>query len=58
MKDEIIDEVRLIREAYVAQHNYDMNLIFEDLESRESASTRRIEDLAAKRKRQSRGDRQ
>jgi hypothetical protein len=57
MKDEIIDEVRRIREDYVAKHAYDMNEIFEDLKTRESKSSRHIEDLAAKRKQQPHGKR-
>jgi hypothetical protein len=57
MKDEIIDEVRRIREAYVAEHGYYMNAIFEDLKARESASASPGEDLAEKRGQQSRADR-
>jgi hypothetical protein len=49
MKYEIIDEVRRIRDEYVAKHDYNLNLIFEDLKARESASSRRIENLAAQR---------
>jgi hypothetical protein len=50
MKDEIIDEVRHIRDDYFAKHHYDLNVFFEDLKKREAASSRLIEDLAAKRK--------
>jgi len=52
MKDEIICEVRRIRDDYVAKHGNDLDAIFDDLQKRESASSRRIEDLAAMRKAQ------
>ena len=57
MKDEIIDEVKRIRDDYVARHAFDMDAIFEDLKKRESASSRPIEDLAAKRKKPSHAER-
>jgi hypothetical protein len=57
MKDEIISEVRRIRDDYVAKHAYDLNAIFDDLKKGESASSRRIEDLAAKRREQPHGNR-
>ena len=56
MKDEIIDEVRRIRDDYVAKHHYNLDDIFEDLKKREATSTRLIEDLAAKRKAQPHGN--
>jgi hypothetical protein len=56
MKDEIIDEVRRIRDDYVAKHHYNLDDIFEDLKKRESTSSRPIEDLAAKRKTQPHGN--
>jgi len=52
MKDEFIEEVRRIRDGYVAKFDYDLNAIFADLKTQESASSRPIEDLAAKRKKQ------
>ena len=55
MKDEIISEVRRIRDDYVAKHGCDLDAIFDDLQKRESASSRQIEDLAAKRKKSSCG---
>ena len=53
MKDEIIDEVRRIRDRYVARHGWDLNAVFADLKKREAASSRRIVDLSAKRRKQS-----
>lgn len=34
-KDEIVEEVRTAREAYAAQFNYDLELMFEDLKKKE-----------------------
>jgi len=34
-KDEIVEEVRAIREAYAAQFDYDLKRIFEDLKKKE-----------------------
>lgn len=34
-KDEIIDEVRAVREAYAARFNYDLAKIYEDLKAKE-----------------------
>jgi len=55
MKDEIIDEVRRIRERYVAKHGHDLNVVYADLKRRESASRRRRVDLAAERQKQHQG---
>jgi hypothetical protein len=33
--DEIVEEVRTAREAYVAQFDYDLELMFEDLKRKE-----------------------
>ncbi|MGH9523128.1 MAG: hypothetical protein ACRD3E_11420 [Terriglobales bacterium] len=35
-KDEIVAEVRRIRDAYAAQFDYDMGRMFEDLKDKES----------------------
>ena len=48
--DEIIAEVRKIREEYAAEHNYDLDEIFEDLKREEASSSRRFVDLRQKRK--------
>jgi hypothetical protein len=34
-KDEIVEEVRAVREAYAAQFDYDLERIFEDLKKKE-----------------------
>ena len=34
-KDEIVDQVREVREAYAAQFDYDLKRIFEDLKNKE-----------------------
>ena len=36
-KDEIVDEVRAVREAYAARFNYDLAKIYEDLKTKEQA---------------------
>lgn len=36
MNDEIVDEVRAIREAHAARFNYDLSAIYEDLKKSES----------------------
>jgi predicted metal-dependent hydrolase len=48
--DEIIAEVRKIREEYAAEHNYDLDEIFKDLKREEASSSRRFVDLRQKRK--------
>lgn len=39
-KDEIVEEVRAVREAYAAQFDYNLKRIFEDLEKREQEDPR------------------
>ncbi len=56
MRDEIIEEVRRIRNRYVRRHGGDVDAIYADLKKREKASSRRIVDLAAMRKKPSRGN--
>jgi hypothetical protein len=36
MNDEIVDEVRAVREAHAAKFNYDLRAIYEDLKKSES----------------------
>ena len=48
MKDEIVDEVRRVREAYVAQFGYDLRRIAEDLRRRERESGRQYISLPPK----------
>ena len=40
-KDEIVEEVRAVREAYAAQFEYDLERIFEDLKKKEQEDRRR-----------------
>lgn len=35
-KDEIVEEVRAVREAYAAQFDYDLKRMFEDLKKKEA----------------------
>ena len=39
LSDEIIDEVRSIRDAHVAKFNYDLRAIYADLKKSETART-------------------
>ncbi len=48
--DEIITEVRKIREDYVAEHNYNLDEIFADLKRKEASSNKRLVDLRRKNK--------
>lgn len=48
--DEIITEVRKIREEYVAEHNYSLDEIFADLKGKEASSNKRLVDLRHKHK--------
>ncbi|MGE0085002.1 MAG: hypothetical protein AB7S75_11340 [Desulfococcaceae bacterium] len=48
--DEIISEVRKIREEYVAEHNFRLDEIFADLKKKELASNRQLFDLRHKHK--------
>ena len=43
--DEIITEVRRIREEYVAEHNYNLNEIYADLKKKEASSNKRLFDF-------------
>ena len=36
MNDEIVDEIRAVREAHAAKFNYDLRAIYEDLKKYES----------------------
>ena len=41
-KDEIVEEVRRVREAYAAQFDYDLKRMFEDLKEREQQEPERL----------------
>ena len=44
-KDEIVEEVRAPREAYIAQFNYDLAEIYRDLKAKEQEHSSRIAPL-------------
>ena len=44
-KDEIVEEVRAVREAYAAQFDFDLKRIFEDLEKKEREEPARLAKL-------------
>lgn len=48
MKDEVVEEVRRVRDAYAAQFNYDLKRIVEDLRRREQESGREYVQLPPK----------
>jgi hypothetical protein len=48
-KDEIVEEIHQIREAYAKSFNYDLDAIFEDLRKKEAKSGRKIVSLSRKR---------
>ncbi len=41
-KDEIVEDIHRIREAYAASFNYDINLIYEDIRKKEYEGGRDI----------------
>ncbi len=49
MSDEIVDEIRKIREAYAEQFNYDLGAIFRDIQERERNSGREYVTLPPRR---------
>jgi hypothetical protein len=48
-KDEIVEEIHQIREAYAKSFNYDLDAIFEDLRKKEAQSGREVVKLSRKR---------
>ena len=44
-KDEIVEEVRVVREAYAAQFDYNLQRIFEDLKKKEEGDPAPRADL-------------
>jgi hypothetical protein len=42
VKDEIVEEVRAVREAYAARFNYDLSKMYDDLKAKEQARGRNI----------------
>jgi hypothetical protein len=47
-KDEIVEEIYQIREAYAKSFNYDLDAIFEDLRKKEAESGREVVSLSRK----------
>ena len=47
-KDEIVEEIHQIREAYAKSLNYDLDAIFEDLRKKEAESGRKVVSLSRK----------
>ena len=45
LKDEIVEEVRVAREAYAARFNYDLAEMYKDLKSKEESSRRNMAAL-------------
>ena len=45
VKDEIVEEVRAVREAYAARFNYDLAEMYKDLKEKEKASSRNMATL-------------
>ncbi|HEY7393018.1 MAG TPA: hypothetical protein VH640_31150 [Bryobacteraceae bacterium] len=44
-RDEIVEEVRAVREAYAAQFDYDLKRMFADLKRRENEHPERLANL-------------
>ena len=49
MRDEIVEEVRRVREAYAEKFHFDLEAIFQDLKERERASGREYVTLPPRR---------
>ena len=47
-KDEIVEEIHQIREAYAKSFNYDLDAIFKDLRTKEAESGRKVVNLLPK----------
>ena len=48
-KEEIVEEIHQIREAYAKSFNYDLDVIFEDVRKKEAESGREVVSLSRKR---------
>jgi hypothetical protein len=46
--DEIVEEVRKVRDEYAAQFNYDLDAIFKDIRRQEEKSHREVVSLPPK----------
>lgn len=47
-KDEIVEEIHQIREAYAKSFNYDLDAIFSDLRKKQAESGREVVNLSRK----------
>ena len=47
-KDEIVEEVREVRDEYAAKFNYDLDAIYEDIKKQEEQTKRKIVSLPPK----------
>ena len=47
-KDEIVEEVRRVRDEYAAKFNYDLDKIFKDIKKQEEKSRRKFVSLHPK----------
>ncbi len=47
-KDEIVEEVRRVRDEYAAKFNYDLDAIYEDIKKQEKQSQRKVVSLPPK----------
>ena len=47
-KDEIVEEVRRVRDEYAAKFNYDLDAIYQDIKTQEKQTKRKIVALPAK----------
>lgn len=47
-KDEIVEEVRKVRDEYAAKFDYDLEAIYKDIKKQEKKSHRKIVSLPAK----------
>lgn len=47
-QDEIVEEIRSIRQEYAQSFNYDLDAIFKDLQKKEAESGIKVVNLASK----------
>ena len=52
-EDEIVKETRRLRDEYAKQFNYDLDLIFEDLQKKQKASGRKYVSFSGKKEKAS-----
>jgi len=47
-KDEIVEEIRKVRDEYAAKFNYDLDAIYEDIKKQEKQTRRKVISLPPK----------